>query len=242
MLAGGDHDHVSPVVQMIKRVARLRADAVDVALSLEGQQVRLGSGGQIVAVDWKDVSTALRMLLVHQRQRDVEAGPIVADRDARLGQDGPANVQSKIFGVLGPCSRVEIEDDVVLAAVPVHQAVELGLHASHVIGRQAVSVQCVQSQHKQACLTRICRVVPVVDNMNRNYIIQNRSWAVSVSLPGLAYDIDDLPVGGTHGHILIWRVDVHTKAIQAPGEIKAGLHPALAATSCDPGLFTVLLW
>lgn len=104
MLARGDHDHVAAVVQVVERVARLRADAVHVALALEREQVRLGRGCRAVRVDGHHVAALLRVLLVHERQGDVERGPVALHGEAGFCEYRFANVEPEVFRVIRPRS------------------------------------------------------------------------------------------------------------------------------------------
>lgn len=73
------------------------------------------------------------MFLVHQRQGNVERRPIILHRNAGFGQNGAADVHAQIFGVVWPRARVKIEKNVILAAIPVRQVVELGLHPPDIV-------------------------------------------------------------------------------------------------------------
>lgn len=59
VLTGGDHNDIAAVVQMVERIARLRSDAVHVALALERQQIRFGRGGKILGVDRQNIAASL---------------------------------------------------------------------------------------------------------------------------------------------------------------------------------------
>lgn len=95
---------------------------------------------------------------VKQRKRQVKARPIGIDGERGLGQNGLARVHlERGLDIVGPRARVQVEYDMILAAVPVLELVEPFVQMTHEIRAQSVSIERVQRQHEQTRLVRVVR-------------------------------------------------------------------------------------
>lgn len=208
MPAGGERHDVLPVVDVVQSISGAGADPGQVALPLEHQQIFLFWGHRVV-VQPPPLPAALRVLPGEERDGDIEAGPEVLAVEAGLGQHGVADVKTQLLGVIGPRARIQVEDEVVAAAVPQREGADPLLHAADVVSREGVAVQRVDAQHEE---TRFLGARGVITR----------------ALDGA----EDLAVALRHGLAVLPWVCEHLEAILAAGGIEAALHAAPAALGC----------
>ncbi len=145
-----------------------------------------------------------RVVFREKRDRNIKVRPKVLGADAGLGQHGEADVEAKVFSVVWPGTRVQVEDDVVFAPIPQRKALDFSFQVVHILGWKLVSVQSVQTQDKQACLSWVRGIEPGSFNSGQDVLIT--LWHLLPFLLGI--DVNFKSISLTHG------------------EIKAGLHSA----------------
>lgn len=147
------------------------------------------------------------MVFGKKRDGDIEVGPKVLSTDARLGQHGKANVEAEVFCVVWPGAGIQVEDDVVLTPIPQRKTLNFCSQIVHILRRELVPVQRVQTQDEETSLCWVMRIEPGPLDGGQNVLI-------------------------TLGYLLslLLGVDVNFKAIPlTQGEIKTGHHPAAFA-------------
>lgn len=148
--------------------------------------------------------TLPRMIFREKRDRNIKVGSKVLCADTGLGQHSKANVKAKVFRIVWPGARVQVEDDVVFATIPQKKALDFCFQVMHILRWKLVPVQSVQTQDKQASLSWIRCIEPGPFNRGQDVLIT--LWHLFPFLLG---------------------VDVNFKSISlTQGEIKTGLHSA----------------
>lgn len=154
MLARGQQNYIFPVMDMIQSIPRLGANAGEVSLPFENNQI-LPGGRPVVERHVARAAAFQRVILGEQRDGDVEARPEVDHVCARPGQHGLTHLEAQILGVIWPGSRVQVENEVVPAVVPRGQVLDSESDILDKLGRELVPVQRVHGQDKQTGLRRV---------------------------------------------------------------------------------------
>lgn len=106
---------------------------IHLPLSFEGQQILL-VGGEIVGLHGSCGAGPQRELFVEERDADVETVSQLEHSHAGLGQNGLTRIETQwVLRVIRPSARVQIEDDVVPAIVPIGQSCQSGWHIPNII-------------------------------------------------------------------------------------------------------------
>lgn len=101
VFARGQQDDIVPVVDVIQGIPRLGADASEVPLPFEHQQIFPG-GRLVIDCYITYVPSFKRVVLGEQRDGDIEVGPEVDHVGAGLGQHGLAHLKAQILCVVRP--------------------------------------------------------------------------------------------------------------------------------------------
>lgn len=153
------------------------------------------------------------MLLVEQRQANIKAGPQLLPAHARLRQNRVPRIEAEaVLLVLRPRARIQIEQQMIAAAVPVRQPMQTRRHIAHVILAQCVPVQRIDAQHKDARSIRIVRVIAALRDRRNDLLV--------VETDGRRGRLADMRLGAARRR----RIDVDEKLIVAAAEIEACLH------------------
>lgn len=194
--------HVALVVQVPQRVARLAADPVHVPLPFEREQIPLVRG-KVVRRAGARLAPFFGVLPMEERKRNVKVGPEARNGRARLREDGVAGVEAeRLLGVVGPRARVQIENDVVAAAVPERQPLQPLGDVVHEIGRERVAVEGVDAEDEEAGAGRVVGGVARLPKGGEKFAVRGAGGALR-------------------------RVHVHGEFAAAASRLEAGLHAAL---------------